>query len=101
MRPPPISTLFPSTPLSRSQVSAHCVTSSSSKQATGKLTICCCSREFHRIRGCHGQISPRPFRSEEHTSELQSRQYLVCRLLLEKKPNNKAAKRASEDHPIA
>src|SRR3712207_8634869 len=32
-------------------------------------------------------IHPRPgvFRSEEHTSELQSRQYLVCRLLLEKK----------------
>src|SRR3712207_9019122 len=28
-----------------------------------------------------------PFRSEEHTSELQSRQYLVCRLLLEKKKN--------------
>src|SRR3712207_7804634 len=28
---------------------------------------------------------PRPLRSEEHTSELQSRQYLVCRLLLEKK----------------
>src|SRR3712207_7376226 len=32
--------------------------------------------------------SLRPFRSEEHTSELQSRQYLVCRLLLEKKKNN-------------
>src|SRR3712207_8616936 len=30
-------------------------------------------------------------RSEEHTSELQSRQYLVCRLLLEKKKNNKSA----------
>src|SRR3712207_7707942 len=30
---------------------------------------------------------PQP-RSEEHTSELQSRQYLVCRLLLEKKKNN-------------
>src|SRR3712207_8777826 len=29
------------------------------------------------------------FRSEEHTSELQSRQYLVCRLLLEKKKKNK------------
>src|SRR5438445_5332586 len=29
------------------------------------------------------------FRSEEHTSELQSRQYLVCRLLLEKKKNDK------------
>src|SRR3712207_8278904 len=32
-----------------------------------------------------------PWRSEEHTSELQSRQYLVCRLLLEKKKNNKKA----------
>src|SRR3712207_5330763 len=31
----------------------------------------------------------REFRSEEHTSELQSRQYLVCRLLLEKKKHNK------------
>src|SRR5258707_9943866 len=30
-----------------------------------------------------------PFRSEEHTSELQSRQYLVCRLLLEKKKKRK------------
>src|SRR3712207_8489361 len=30
-----------------------------------------------------------PRRSEEHTSELQSRQYLVCRLLLEKKKNNR------------
>src|SRR5438445_1058385 len=33
--------------------------------------------------------SDRPARSEEHTSELQSRQYLVCRLLLEKKKKNK------------
>src|SRR3712207_7334830 len=32
-----------------------------------------------------GRTRNRPFRSEEHTSELQSRQYLVCRLLLEKK----------------
>src|SRR3712207_7502009 len=41
-------------------------------------------------RGCHAGDRPRrrglrPQRSEEHTSELQSRQYLVCRLLLEKK----------------
>src|SRR3712207_7572848 len=36
-----------------------------------------------RPRGAEG--SARPLRSEEHTSELQSRQYLVCRLLLEKK----------------
>src|SRR3712207_8913384 len=33
-------------------------------------------------------IFTREYRSEEHTSELQSRQYLVCRLLLEKKKNN-------------
>src|SRR3712207_7460941 len=32
---------------------------------------------------------PSRFRSEEHTSELQSRQYLVCRLLLEKKKNRR------------
>src|SRR5438445_3715686 len=33
------------------------------------------------------QVVDEPMRSEEHTSELQSRQYLVCRLLLEKKKN--------------
>src|SRR3712207_8990220 len=37
------------------------------------------ARELYRLRGRRG------VRSEEHTSELQSRQYLVCRLLLEKK----------------
>src|SRR3712207_8658396 len=36
-------------------------------------------------QGIRGFNSSVPFRSEEHTSELQSRQYLVCRLLLEKK----------------
>src|SRR3712207_9211515 len=35
-----------------------------------------------------GPVAERCPRSEEHTSELQSRQYLVCRLLLEKKKNN-------------
>src|SRR3712207_7255702 len=35
--------------------------------------------------GLRVQAGPRRRRSEEHTSELQSRQYLVCRLLLEKK----------------
>src|SRR3712207_8145409 len=35
--------------------------------------------------GVDGQQRQHPDRSEEHTSELQSRQYLVCRLLLEKK----------------
>src|SRR2546425_8398067 len=35
-----------------------------------------------------GQLDAREVRSEEHTSELQSLAYLVCRLLLEKKKNN-------------
>src|SRR5947209_16554542 len=42
----------------------------------------------HRAQSEAGQIVAAVWRSEEHTSELQSRQYLVCRLLLEKK--NKA-----------
>src|SRR3712207_7095682 len=42
-----------------------------------------CSRKFSI--GRHWRSSPPSSRSEEHTSELQSRQYLVCRLLLEKK----------------
>src|SRR5947209_13030033 len=39
--------------------------------------------------GAFGVGPARLVRSEEHTSELQSRQYLVCRLLLEKKKNNR------------
>src|SRR3712207_6929424 len=37
-----------------------------------------------------GMLQPQTERSEEHTSELQSRQYLVCRLLLEKKKKKKS-----------
>src|SRR3712207_7492127 len=45
-----------------------------------------CSRPPHGKPG-HRAPARRTPRSEEHTSELQSRQYLVCRLLLEKKKN--------------
>src|SRR3712207_7558633 len=41
--------------------------------------------------GAGGQFRIRNTRSEEHTSELQSRQYLVCRLLLEKKKRKQAS----------
>src|SRR3712207_7654065 len=47
-------------------------------------------RDRRPVRGRDDEDVPpddRPVRSEEHTSELQSRQYLVCRLLLEKKPS--------------
>src|SRR6266508_6857133 len=41
-----------------------------------------------RVPGSSGRCRPWPTRSEEHTSELQSRGHLVCRLLLEKKKTN-------------
>src|SRR5437879_10456589 len=49
---------------------------------------------FEKIKGSFNQAYVRPdgFRSEEHTSELQSPMYLVCRLLLEKKKKNKYTK---------
>src|SRR5476651_2211798 len=66
IRRPPRSTLFPYTTLFRSWAGAPGQGSSCDHHGQGRS-------------GC-GDI-----RSEEHTSELQSRQYLVCRLLLEKK----------------
>src|SRR5437762_13603926 len=68
IRRPPRSTLFPYTTLFRS------------RPATGAAP-------------CRSRNTPRPApapRSEEHTSELQSPMYLVCRLLLEKKKNKKS-----------
>src|SRR3712207_8700592 len=44
-----------------------------------------------RLVGDHHRRALLAFRSEEHTSELQSRQYLVCRLLLEKKKKSRHA----------
>src|SRR3712207_7604623 len=101
IRRPPRSTLFPYTTLFRSRRRARlaCLTMDRTPNAFGS--------PFHRgwararmwsqysdaHRGAclvldhaalDGAISAH-FRSEEHTSELQSRQYLVCRLLLEKK----------------
>src|SRR5690349_22783254 len=71
IRRPPRSTLFPYTTLFRS------------------VKIVYCDEIKHRRRGVGSKFGAGP-RSEEHTSELQSRRDLVCRLLLEKKkkPNN-------------
>src|SRR3712207_7586975 len=81
IRRPPRSTLFPYTTLFRSPCTATPPPAGSRR-----------SRRRSRprrpaTRACRSR-RPRcwsPTRSEEHTSELQSRQYLVCRLLLEKK----------------
>src|SRR3712207_7053548 len=79
IRRPPRSTLFPYTTLFRSDVGCR-------GHAAAALPE---HRPHHSGEGLPGQPSPtsrpgRP-RTEEHTSELQSRQYLVCRLLPEKK----------------
>src|SRR3712207_7130959 len=81
IRRPPRSTLFPYTTLFRSPPIA---TSSSGRTCPSAPRS---SRPPVRAAGSPSR-SPRSVRmrrSEEHTSELQSRQYLVCRLLLEKK----------------
>src|SRR2546428_1841954 len=73
IRRPPRSTLFPYTTLFRS-TSTRMTASSAGTMALRHAT--------RRRAALHGA---RPWRSEEHTSELQSRSDLVCRLLLEKK----------------
>src|SRR3712207_7199692 len=82
IRRPPRSTLFPYTTLFRSKVAT--VTGSLPKIAGHGRGG---SRSGSLPRGRRGAHLAR-VRSEEHTSELQSRQYLVCRLLLEKKKKN-------------
>src|SRR5258707_9389510 len=91
IRRPPRSTLFPYTTLFRSLPAQS-------------IRRCGLNATFRtRLQQCDGDwwpLSPRCYRvahaarlgtdrSEEHTSELQSRQYLVCRLLLEKKKKKK------------
>src|SRR3712207_7476695 len=86
MRRPPKSTLFPYTTLFRSlsSMSAHPLPTIDVREAARRLEsptdgpapVLLDVREDDEFQA---------LRSEEHTSELQSRQYLVCRLLLEKK----------------
>src|SRR3712207_7384955 len=86
IRRPPRSTLFPYTTLFRSLAGA----AGGPAGARSKLSACAFSRSSTAktpAPGCSESscASRGTSRSEEHTSELQSRQYLVCRLLLEKK----------------
>src|SRR2546422_5917214 len=76
IRRPPRSTLFPYTTLFRSTVELQ-------RQLEGRL--------HQSIR----EVGGRRLRSEEHTSELQSRLHLVCRLLLEKKKTGACAGRGT------
>src|SRR3712207_7436912 len=88
IRRPPRSTLFPYTTLFRSEVDGG-------QEVPCELIIASCntSEVLEATEATLDDISSfvgtlAEARSEEHTSELQSRQYLVCRLLLEKKKHN-------------
>src|SRR5438874_3956299 len=85
IRPPPRSTLFPYTTLFRSDAIPRQIRSSV-PQVGSFLTMynkyCAQFAKAMHVRLLHGNLGRR---SEEHTSELQSRRDLVCRLLLEKK----------------
>src|SRR5205823_13526917 len=84
IRPPPRSTLFPYTTLFRSCRQAEPVARNARQDLPRR------HQEVERRREEGGpQVRQR---SEEHTSELQSLAYLVCRLLLEKKKKNKKKK---------
>src|SRR3712207_7001885 len=81
IRRPPTSTLFPYTTLFRS-VRPRCASATREQRPfAGRSPAARAERQDRRR---HLPRTTRS-RSEEHTSELQSRQYLVCRLLLEKK----------------
>src|SRR3712207_7129099 len=89
IRRPPRSTLFPYTTLFRSGRLTHPrIASVFDAAEEGGLTYVVAEwvegRTLAEILRADGPLAA-PRRSEEHTSELQSRQYLVCRLLLEKK----------------
>src|SRR5690349_22874752 len=101
LRRPPRSTLFPYTTLFRSRLIAD-----ASRPAQGPSTITIVDG---RIESVTAGLTPPPagarlidlstktVRSEEHTSELQSRRDLVCRLLLEKKKKKKRTKETTTD----
>src|SRR2546429_5166193 len=82
IRRPPRSTLFPYTTLFRS-----CVRCGKAQSPRHRIRAPCGRPGAYRHWCARGDGALR--RSEEHTSELQSRLHLVCRLLLEKKKNNK------------
>src|SRR5258707_10617546 len=85
IRRPPRSTLFPYTTLFRSRLSnSRSAKLSELPVAAARLYTLRSDSAARKTSSPAGKS-----RSEEHTSELQSRQYLVCRLLLEKKKKSK------------
>src|SRR3712207_8548343 len=91
IRRPPRSTLFPYTTLFRSRAGGAPGQRRQAVEVRARADV----DDLRRVEAVvldHRRAHPvahREHRSEEHTSELQSRQYLVCRLLLEKKKHHR------------
>src|SRR3712207_8558775 len=89
IRRPPRSTLFPYTTLFRSGAGHTVHKSRVEAVEMHAVSVRAAVREMNAnniaLGGAQRRARHATIRSEEHTSELQSRQYLVCRLLLEKK----------------
>src|SRR3712207_7720582 len=89
IRQPPRSTLFPYTTLFRSDGEGARADADDVARRLGDDQPRALAGAHGAVAAVaverHGERAARLLRSEEHTSELQSRQYLVCRLLLEKK----------------
>src|SRR3712207_7641348 len=97
IRRPPRSTLFPYTTLFRSRIDHRQITRVQPQQPAvghdpaggGVIVAASLADQAGEALGVVPDRRGEGLRSEEHTSELQSRQYLVCRLLLEKKKKQK------------
>src|SRR3712207_7485335 len=86
IRRPPRSTLFPYTTLFRSVGRfARDVTARKEAEERQQMLMAELNHRVKNTLATVQSLAMQTARSEEHTSELQSRQYLVCRLLLEKK----------------
>src|SRR3712207_8711763 len=101
IRRPPRSTLFPYTTLFRSRAAGRrdrLPTSRSRREAEDLAR----GEGGWNVGGLGSEIGdegrPPAVRSEEHTSELQSRQYIVCRLLLEQKQPHTAYLQSCQDY---
>src|SRR2546422_4271753 len=95
IRRPPRSTLFPYTTLFRSRLFTEV------REKRGLVYSVRAVQQSVKGAGfilAYAGTTPERCRSEEHTSELQSRLHLVCRLLLEKKKKKKQSQPPEHDH---
>src|SRR5437899_5640972 len=92
LRRPPMSTLFPYTTLFRSKAMERLYAAARAGRPSKLFAVL--NARFHEQEA---YIVEAGVRSEEHTSELQSLRHLVCRLLLEKKKNQRDGTRTTNE----